>query len=157
MILLTLCAMLAGCATPEYRQARNQCTSQAFQRFPVNNVSQVVTVRRQVEVPTGETNCTTDYSGSTARTSCKQVTRLEMRSFNETEVADTNESARNNAINYCAAQSCMSSYGNSDCKKAESSSSANAQKQNNCTAEANAYVRNKTSTFSNAYDACMRR
>ena len=154
-----LCALLVGCSTPEYRQARNQCAYQAYQQYPINNITQVVSVQRPVQVPTGQTNCTTDYFGNTATTSCQQVMRTEFRNFQETVVVDTNQNGRNNAINYCAAQTCMNTYGNSDCKKQELKSDS--LKESNCTVEANAYARNSVTNYANeqsrAYDACMRR
>ena len=127
---------LFGCATQEYRQAANECAYEAFQRYPVNNVTQVVTVQRPVQVPTGQTDCTTNYFGNTASTSCQQVMRTEMRNFQQNVVVDTNDSYRQTAIRSCAAQKCYSKYGNTDCKIEKSSySKSDYTKEENCKAQ----------------------
>lgn len=117
--LTVLAIALSGCATQEYRQAASECSYEAYQRYPVNNVTKTITVQKPVQVPTGQTDCTTNYFGNTATTSCQQIMRTELRNFQENRIVDTNEYYRQNAINSCAAQKCYSRYGNADCKVAK--------------------------------------
>jgi hypothetical protein len=158
-ILLTALAIaLSGCATQEYRQATNECSYEAYQRYPVNNVTQVINVQRPVEVPTGQTNCTTDYIGNTANTSCRQVMRTEMRNFQQTVVADSNESYRQSAIRSCAAQKCYSRYGNADCKAPSYQPSKT--KESSCSEEVVQRFGSSNENYQdrrNAYESCITR
>jgi hypothetical protein len=160
-LVLSFALFLSSCATQEYQQASRECAYEAFQKYPVNNVTQVVTVQRPVEVPTGETNCTTDYDYflGRAKTNCRQVMRIEMRNFQESVINDTNYSARQNAINSCAAQKCYSRYGNTECKSVPSTNSN--LKSSNCAAEAIAYAKRNPSEYDSihksSYASCMNR
>jgi hypothetical protein len=115
--LLVAGLLLAGCATPEYLGARNECAPQAFQRYPVVNVAQLVTRTRPVQVPTGDTHCTTVQQGNVTQSQCKQVMRTEYRPYQETAIVDVNEAGRNTMMNACAAQLCQSRFGNPDCER----------------------------------------
>jgi len=149
--------LLLGCATQEYRQAENECTYDANRRFPINNVSEVVTVTRPIEVPTGQTNCTTNYFGNQATTTCQQVTRTEFRNFQETRIVDLNRDIRQNAINSCTAQICMRRYGNTECKVNSTPVIGDPLKNSNCTVEANASARSGGYEWKRAFDNCMSR
>jgi hypothetical protein len=155
--LTALVFALSGCATQEYRQAASECSYEANQRYPVNNVTQIVTVQRPVQVPTGQTNCTTNYFGNTASTSCQQVMTTEMRNFQESVTSDTNESYRQNAIRSCAAQKCFSRYGNADCKVEKSSySKSDYSKEENCKARSEMLFRDyQDKERREAYGRCM--
>ena len=107
---------LVSCSTPEYRSAKNECSYDAFRQYPVNNVSSVVTQTRAVQVPTGQTNCTTSYLGGFANTTCNQVMRTDYVPYQETVIVDTNESSRNSSMNSCAERLCYGRYGNAQCK-----------------------------------------
>jgi len=113
---LIVILILSGCSTAEYRSAKNECSYDAFQKYPVNNVSTVITLTRAVQVPTGQTNCTTQYIGNYADTQCTQIMRTEYVPYQQNIVTDTNASSREGAISSCASQLCYSRYGNADCK-----------------------------------------
>lgn len=117
ILLGTVSAVLAGCATPEYLGARNECAPDAFRQFPVNNVPTLVNLTRPVQVPTGQTTCTTTYLGMQAVTNCQQVMRTDYVPYQQTVIVDTNATARTNAMNSCAAQLCVRRFGNTECKK----------------------------------------
>lgn len=156
--LIALAIALSGCATQEYRQATNECSYEAYQRYPVNNVTQVINVQRPVEVPTGQTNCTTDYLGNTANTTCRQIMRTEMRNFQQNVVVDTNESSRQSAIKSCAAQKCYSRYGNADCKSPSYQPSKT--KESSCSEEVVQRFGSSNGNYQdrrNAYDSCIAR
>lgn len=149
--------LLLGCATQEYRQAENECTYDANRRFPINNVTQVVTVTRPIEVPTGQTNCVTNYFGLQATTTCQQVTRTEFRNFQEARVVDLNRDARKSAIDSCAAQTCMSRFGNPECKVNSKVVVADPMKQPNCVIEADALAKRGGEKWNGIYETCMSR
>jgi hypothetical protein len=118
LILITAISFsIIGCATPEYISAKNECSADAFRQFPVNNVSSVVTLTRAVQVPTGQTNCTTSYIGMFANTQCQQIMRTDYVPYQQTIITDTNAQSRGAMMNSCAAQLCYKRYGNADCKK----------------------------------------
>ena len=110
-------AFLAGCATPEYNSAENECSFDAFRQYPVNNVPTIVTKTRAVKVPTGQIDCSTHQSGSQSNTSCTETMKTEYIPYQETDIVDTNADSRRSVINNCAAQLCYSRYGNATCKK----------------------------------------
>ena len=117
VLMVVSCLSIIGCATPEYRNAKNECSFDAFRQFPVNNVSSVITLTRAVQVPTGQTNCMTTYIGMYANTQCQQVMRIDYVPYQQTIVTDTNAQSRGDMMNSCAAQLCYKRYGNADCKK----------------------------------------
>jgi hypothetical protein len=117
ILLLTAAALLAGCATPEYLSAKNECTADAYRQFPINNVPTLVNLTRPIQVPTGQTTCTTTYVGVQAFTQCQQVMRTDYVPYQQTVIVDTNASYRNHAVNSCAAQLCVRRFGNTECKK----------------------------------------
>ena len=114
---LVIVLLTAGCSTPEYRNARNSCYYDALQQYPIYNVASVVTLTRTVQVPTGQTNCTTRYTlMGTAETQCTQVMRTEYVPYQQSVVSDANANIRESVINNCAAAICNRAYGNTNCK-----------------------------------------
>ena len=114
---LVIVLLTAGCSTPEYRNARNSCYYDALQQYPIYNVASVVTLTRPVQVPTGQTNCTTRYTlMGTAETQCTQVMRTEYVPYQQSVVSDANANIRESVINSCAAAICNRAYGNTNCK-----------------------------------------
>jgi len=121
LIYLAFALVLLGCATNEYNQAEGECSASAFQRFPVKNVQEVVSRSKEVQVPTGRTNCTSTPNGAGAiNTTCTQETKSEWRNYQDVETLDGNKKARDSLISSCTAQRCMSRYGNSQCKNTSS-------------------------------------
>ncbi len=115
--LLSLAALwLTACATPEYRSAQSECQPQALAQFPVVQVSSMVTMHRVIQVPTGQSHCTTTQQGQVAQTICNPVMRPEFIPYQQMVVTDANEAARDAAIKSCANQLCLQRYGNPDCK-----------------------------------------
>ena len=106
---------LFGCATAEYRMVKGECSSQAFQQYPVNNHIEVKTAFRQVKVATGQhcspfgvmgnMHCTTQYS-------------YEMQEYQKQVNVDSNAGVRKQAIKTCTRSQCLSRYGNEKCKAA---------------------------------------
>jgi hypothetical protein len=114
---LVIVLLVAGCSTPEYRNARNSCYYDALQQYPVNNVSSVVTLTRPVQVPTGQSECTSRVRG-TGRidTECTQIMRTDYVPYQQSVVSDANANIRERVVNSCAAAACNRAYGNANCK-----------------------------------------
>ena len=109
--------LIAGCSTPEYRNARNSCYYDALQQYPVKNISSVVTLTRQVQVPTGESNCTSRVTGmGRIETECTQVMRTDYVPYQQSVVSDANANIRERVVNVCAEAVCYRAYGNANCK-----------------------------------------
>jgi hypothetical protein len=115
-LLACIAGVLTACATPEYRAAQSQCAPSAFTQFPIQQVSTWVTLHRVIQVPTGQSHCTTTQQGQVAHTVCNPVTRPEFIPYQQMVMTDANESARNAVIQSCANQLCLQRYGNPDCK-----------------------------------------
>ena len=114
---LVIVLLTAGCSTPEFRNAKNSCYHDALQQYPIYNVASVVTLTRPVQVPTGQTNCTTRYTlMGTAETQCTQVMRTEYVPYQQSVLTDANADSRERVVNSCAAAICVRAYGNANCK-----------------------------------------
>ena len=111
--------LLCACATPEFRQARGECSPEAFQQHPVHLVATLVTHTSVVQVPTGQTHCVTTQTGNVSNTSCQQVMRMDVVPYQERVMVDVNAARREAVMNQCAAQLCNTRYGNPACKTKE--------------------------------------
>ncbi len=114
--LACIAGVLTACATPEYRSAQSECQPQALAQFPVVQVPSLVTMHRVIQVPTGQSHCTTTQQGQVAHTVCNPVTRSEFIPYQQMVMTDANEAARDAVIQSCANQLCLQRYGNPDCK-----------------------------------------
>ncbi len=115
---LLLILLTAGCSTPEFRNARNSCYNDALQKYPIYNVSSVITATRPVQVPTGQTNCTSRVTPfGRIETECTQVMKTEYVPYQQNVVNDANADNRERAINSCAVEICYRAYGNANCKR----------------------------------------
>ena len=108
--------LLASCATPEFRQAKDECSGEAFRLYPVQQALTLVNRTRMVQVPTGQTHCVTTQTGNVAHTNCQQVMRTDYVPYLENVMVDVNASPREQAMTQCAKQLCVTRYGNVDCK-----------------------------------------
>lgn len=113
---LVIVLLTAGCSTPEYRNARNSCYYDALQQYPVNNITSVVTLTRPVQVPTGQSECTSRVRGSRIDTECTQIMRTDYVPYQQSVVSDSNANIRERVVNVCAEAVCYRAYGNANCK-----------------------------------------
>lgn len=111
-VLLATAAFASGCATPEYLQAHQLCSQEWFAKIPPIYQQVLVNRSRRIQVPDGTSTCTT--SGNT--TKCKQGMRSDWVPYVEAQTVDINQDQRDLRIDQCAANRCIRSYGNSDCK-----------------------------------------
>lgn len=116
---LIAAAALAGCTTPQYDLAREQCRRDAATKFPPNLQNKVVQNSRLVEVPDGTSSCTTTQERNQMYTTCRQGTKYVRDYYNETIVVDLNERQRDQFINNCTVRFCINRYGNPQCEPAE--------------------------------------
>ena len=108
ILIIVIGFFLFGCATAEYRMVKGECSSQAYQQYPIDN---------HVEVKTGEicrqgggvlkiVNCDTQYA-------------YKSEPYQKKVSVDSNAGARNQAIRSCTTSLCFSRYGNAKCKTAK--------------------------------------
>ena len=115
VLIIVVGFFLFGCATAEYRMVRGECSSQAFQQYPVNNHIEVKTAFRQVKVATGQ-HCSP--FGVMGNMHCTNEYAYEMQPYQNQVNVDSNAGARNQAIRSCTRSQCLSRYGNERCKTA---------------------------------------
>ena len=108
--------LLASCATPEYRQAKSECSADAFRQYPVHLVPTLVTRTIAVQVPSGQTHCVTTQTGAVANTTCQQLMRTDFVPYQESVMVDVNDAQRQAVMNQCAAELCNQRLGNPACK-----------------------------------------
>jgi len=127
LIVMVFSALLAGCITSQaYQEAAGVCMVEAQRRFPANLQATTRSERYSVEVPTGETNCTStparvDERGNilTAATSrCIAQTRLESRYRTVESVVDVNFSQRLAFQSNCSQNLCLQTIGTNNCRVA---------------------------------------
>jgi len=128
-VLFILAMSMSGClATKQYRAAESACTQKALQEFPVSIEMQLATCYKNIQVPTGQTTCTSNKSGtidfgylgtdinSRTRTNCTSLMTTERIPYSCTQRVDTNLQARKQAISACTTNSCFQMYGNAECE-----------------------------------------
>tara|TARA_Y100000031_G_C7983680_1_gene275906 strand:- start:139 stop:573 length:435 start_codon:yes stop_codon:yes gene_type:complete len=113
ILIIVVGFFLFGCATAEYRMVKGECSSQAFQQYPVNNHIEVELAFRQVIVGT-EQDCKPDWRRPGAMT-CTTQYIYEMQPYQKQVNVDSNAGARNQAIRSCTTSLCYSRYGNAEC------------------------------------------
>ena len=118
LISIVVGLLLTSCTTAEYRRAKKECSPEAFRQYPVNNVSKIITLYRNVEVPTGRETCNCRQVGYQERCTCRKETFLESQPYQQTVIHDANANNRKSAINSCAQRVCYERYGNTECKAA---------------------------------------
>lgn len=121
-LVICLSLLLAGCATKEYLNAQNDCSPEAFQRYPVNKTQMYVQRTRSVQVATGAEDCETRTEGNRTYTRCKPEMRTRSVPYQSLEWVDINTQARNAYLKSCAAQLCAKRFGNQECELASPSS-----------------------------------
>ena len=116
--------LLHSCASGEYYATQDECKGKGLAQYPQKIYQYETTYYRTVEVPTGNTNCTSKYNpyGSTygqMDTECKQETRTESQPYRGLATADSNEEIRDSWVKTCIINTCRERYGNADCERKE--------------------------------------
>ena len=105
--------LAAGCATQEYYQAEQVCSTEWEIKIPPQYQQVLVNRTRAIKIPDGTSKCTT--TGNT--TTCKQGMRTEWIPYTEAQTVDLNQRERDQRIAQCTQARCTERYGNPDCKK----------------------------------------
>lgn len=116
LVVLSLCVAVAGCATPEWRQANGLCQARYDSEIPPNYVQRLVQRSKPIQVADGRVRCSTSGSGRSSRTTCIQGTRTEYIPYADVETVDLNEPYRDRLVRGCTVTACVQSYGNVDCE-----------------------------------------
>ena len=108
-----LVANLSGCATitTEYKTVKAECSSQAYQQYPIDNHVEVKTEYRRVRVKTGEA-CT---HGGVAPTFCTTQYAYKDEPYQAKVSVDLNAAIRDQTISSCTKSQCLTKYGNEKC------------------------------------------
>ena len=125
VLIIVIGFFLFGCATTttEYKMVKGECSSQAFQQYPVNNHIEVRTAHRHVKVVKGQ-DCMPNLGFPGAMT-CTNRYAYESQPYQKQVTVDSNAGARNQAISSCTTSLCFSRYGNAKCKTAKTFGSPN--------------------------------
>lgn len=105
-------AVIASCATPEYRSMENGCRSKFMAEIPPVFKQEMYNETHTREVPTGQTTCT----GYGYTINCQQEMRTEYYTLPAVRTVDIYQSIRNSKIQICAQTACVQQYGNAECK-----------------------------------------
>ena len=115
ILIIVIGFFLFGCATTttEYKMVKGECSSQAYQQYPIDNHVEVKTEYRQVRVKTGEicrqgggvlkiVNCDTQYA-------------YKSEPYQKKVSVDLNADMRDQTISSCTKSQCLTKYGNEKC------------------------------------------
>lgn len=114
--ILSITLLISACSTPEYRRSYDQCSVQAFDRYPTKIQMIESECSREIEVDTGKTECITTYEEQSKRTVCGPLLEVVTETYQCEVERDVNRNARDIFTRQCAAQLCLSTYGNADCE-----------------------------------------
>ena len=116
-VLLIVAALfiMSSCSTAEYKQANAACTTIGVSKYPVDRVDYNCQLSRYIEVPTGETICTSELQYDKVVTSCKEQTEQKQEWYNSTCTKDRNQNIRGQWIGQCTRDACLSAFGNETC------------------------------------------
>ncbi len=109
-------AVLSGCATPEFINAQNRCSPQAYQDYPIIQQQRWETRRRQIQIQTDKRRCVTTNNANQTESVCEDVTEPRWEDYVVPVMVNINKSARGEVIDACARNICVRSYGNPECK-----------------------------------------
>ncbi|WP_254426926.1 hypothetical protein [Herbaspirillum sp. VT-16-41] len=116
LAMLCLGLALSGCATEAYRATESQCAPAAYAQYPVINQTRMEMRTRPIQVPTGQTRCSSVTNGNRTDTVCQDITRTEYQQYPVYVTVDINEYGRDQVIAACARSQCLRTHGNPDCK-----------------------------------------
>ena len=105
------CLLLAGCGTPEYRAAWDDCRERSLRAFPPD--FERVRVARDRYDPVKDTRCTPLPDG---RKSCFTTSHTGYAPPVEFRTVDRNERRREEMTWQCVRDACVASHGNPECK-----------------------------------------
>mgnify|MGYP001297833931 CR=1 FL=1 len=108
--------LLSSCSTAEYKQANSACWNIGVSKYPVDRVDYTCQKSRFIEVPNGETICTSELIYDRVVTSCKEQTEQKQEFFETTCSTDRNQNLRGQWVGQCTRDACLSAFGNESCE-----------------------------------------
>ena len=108
--------LLTSCSTPEYKEAKAGCSQLGYSKFPVSVQEYNCQRMRYIDVPTGETVCTTSVEFGKIVERCKKVTERQSEWYDSTCTGDVNFDTRIDWIYSCTRQACFETFGNVSCE-----------------------------------------
>ena len=108
--------LLSACSTAEYDQAYDGCSQIGYSKYPVSKKELTCRSFRNIEVPTGKTECVTEERYGKLVTSCEEKTETRGEWYEHSCVKDVNYIARRDWILKCAANACFTTFGNVSCE-----------------------------------------
>ena len=115
-VVITLALSLAACATPEYNRTYDQCSIEAYDRYPTRLEMIQSECSRDVEIDTGKVECVTTYEENRERTVCGPLYETVTETYACEVERDLNREPRSLFARQCAASQCLNTYGNPDCE-----------------------------------------
>lgn len=115
-LLITLTLAITACATPEYQRTYNQCSIEAYDRYPARIELIESECSREVEIDTGKTECITTYEKNSERTVCGPLLETVTETYACEIERDLNSGSRSLFTRQCTTNQCLKTYGNPDCE-----------------------------------------
>lgn len=125
VVVLSFALSATGCATSDYRAARDACAAQWFDKVPPEHETRQVTRYRYEDIPDGTETCTVERIRDssepdrviyTTKRTCVPNTKRAKVAYRILVNVDLRKEQRDAAIRVCVAQSCRASHGNPDCR-----------------------------------------
>jgi hypothetical protein len=115
ILIIVIGFFLFGCATTttEYKMVKAECSSQAYQQYPIDNHIEVKTEYRQVRVKTGE--ICRQHGGVLKMVSCDTQYAYKSEPYQKKVSVDLNADKRDQTISSCTRSQCLTKYGNEKC------------------------------------------
>ena len=112
VLIIVVGFFLFGCATTttEYKMVKGECSSQAYQQYPIDNHVEVKTEYRQVRVKTGE--ICRQHGGVLKMVSCDTQYAYKSEPYQKKVSVDLNADMRDQTISSCTKSQCLTKYGN---------------------------------------------
>ena len=119
ILIIAAAAILAACATEDYKLAQAECGVQGFSQYPANVQTIVYNETRYREKYDG-LDCFTykdKKDNGKKKEHCRHTYRRIPYEVTVEKQIDVNQAARENVIENCAAQLCLQRFGNAACEK----------------------------------------
>ena len=113
ILIIVIGFFLFGCATTttEYKMVKAECSSQAYQQYPIDNHVEVKTEYRQVRFKTGQRCGRNGIYANDCRTSYS----YKDEPYQKKVSVDLNADMRDQTISACTKSQCLTKYGNEKC------------------------------------------
>lgn len=108
--------VVSACSTPEWRTENASCQAQWNTKIPVRMEERRVQRIRFLEVADGSFSCVSHNLGGITTTNCEPNKKQVEVPYTVIESFDVNKKSRDEEVASCTSQSCVTRFGNADCK-----------------------------------------